>query len=93
MADACPCCGQAWPAAQRVERELALLREWIARENVRVMAGRIAEADAARYLGRQPRTLRYWRDGERPLPYSRVGGRVLYQVEDIAVLLVDSGEW
>lgn len=91
--DTCPTCGQPWPVAHRVERELVKLREWIEREHVHPIAGRISERDAARYLGRAPRTLRGWRDGERPLPFLMLGGRPYYAPEDVAVLMVDSQQW
>ena len=93
MTACCPTCGREWSAAQRVEREAALLRDWIAREGVRLVAGRISEPDAARYLGRSERTLRQWRDTERPLPFTRIGGRALYGIEDVAIFLVDCARW
>ncbi|ANK84168.1 MULTISPECIES: helix-turn-helix domain-containing protein [unclassified Rhizobium] len=49
--------------------------------------GRIGEYDAAMLLGRSPTTLRNWRFGERPIPHSKLGGRIMYRLEDLAAFL------
>lgn len=52
--------------------------------HVRVLPdGRIARADAARFLGRTPKTLAEWaRLGLGPRPH-RVGGRIFYFLKDL----------
>lgn len=92
MTEVCPCCRREWPRALRVGRELEVLREWCAVEGVRLVAGRILESDLARYLDKSERTLRGWRDQERPLAFTRLGGRVLYAPEDVARYIVEHGE-
>ena len=45
--------------------------------------GRVARADAAKFLGYQPKTLAEWaRLGKGPRGW-RVGGRVFYRIEDL----------
>ncbi|MGI0528006.1 helix-turn-helix domain-containing protein [Rhizobium giardinii] len=49
--------------------------------------GRIGEYDAAALLGKAPQTLRNWRSGAGPLRCSRLGGRILYKIADLAAFL------
>lgn len=93
MTRCCPTCGGELTPDQRVVLETAQLRRWIEDEGVRLTAGRLLEADLARYLGKAPRTLRYWREHDRPLPFTRNGIRITYRVEDVAVYLVDGARW
>jgi hypothetical protein len=53
--------------------------------------GRIGEYDAARLLCKSPQTLRNWRYAARPLPHSRIGGRVMYALADLAAYLKNGG--
>lgn len=54
------------------------------RETVRVLPdGRLPRQDAARFLGKQPKTLAEWsRLGIGPIP-RKVGGRIFYRLEDL----------
>jgi hypothetical protein len=58
--------------------------EGVERVRVRVLPdGRMSRADAALYLGHQPKTLAMWQLQGKGPPSLRVGGRVFYFREDL----------
>ncbi len=64
------------------------LRRWCVERNIWVgPAGDVSEATAAVMLGRQPATLRSWRNVDGKLPYRKVAGRIRYRIDDIAKLI------
>ncbi|WP_086996963.1 helix-turn-helix domain-containing protein [Rhizobium sullae] len=71
---------------------VSMLRMACAERGVIVTAdGRVGENDAAALLGKASQTLRNWRAGARPLPFSKIGGTVTYHLQDLAELL-DGGK-
>jgi hypothetical protein len=54
------------------------------RVRVRVLPdGRLDAVNAARYLGRSPKTLAQWRLHGKGPPSHKVGGRVFYYLDDL----------
>ncbi|MER9233638.1 helix-turn-helix domain-containing protein [Mesorhizobium sp. M0622] len=53
--------------------------------------GRVGEYGAAMLVGKSPQTLRNWRYAARPLPHSRIGGRIMYGLADLAAYLKNGG--
>lgn len=85
----CPTCGQIWPEDRRQTIE-DLKKSCVQNGWPVYPGGRVNEAVAAALLGRAVGTLRNWRYGERPLPFTRPGagrGRVTYRLSDIADFL------
>jgi hypothetical protein len=74
------------PVAAKVEelktacRELAIMVSW---------DSHVTEPAAAQLLGKAPTTLRNWRDQHRPLPFRKLGGRVQYDLADLAAYIVN----
>jgi hypothetical protein len=67
--------GGARGQARSADRDLAILVTW---------DGHVIERDAARLLGKAPHTLKNWRDQHQPLPFRKLGGRVQYDLADLA---------
>jgi 3',5'-cyclic AMP phosphodiesterase CpdA len=60
-------------------RELAIFVTW---------DGFVSEAGAAQLLGKAAHTLKNWRDQHRPLTFRRNGGRIQYDLDEIARFLL-----
>jgi hypothetical protein len=63
---------------------MAAVSEGVEQVRVRVLPdGRLTREEAAKYLGKQPKTLAMWQlQGKGPRPV-RVGGRVFYYLNDL----------
>lgn len=86
--DRCPQCG--FDLRAPIDR-VAQLRALCEANDIAVtLAGLVDERDAARLLGKQPGTLRRWRETGREIPHRRIGGprgRVYYSLEELAKAL------
>ncbi len=86
----CPHCGQPMPT-DPVAAESERIRRWAAENGIPVLLGDcIRQADAARYLGRAPKTLQNWAATDERLPARRLRGRVYHDIEAIARLVSES---
>ena len=49
--------------------------------------GFVLERDAAQLIGKAPHTLKNWRDQRRPIPFRKLGGRIQYDLAELAAFL------
>ena len=60
----------------------------VERVRVRILpGGRMTRIDAAKYLGRQPKTLAMWALGKKGPPVHKAGGRCFYMRDDLDAFL------
>ncbi|OWQ95109.1 hypothetical protein CDQ91_14405 [Sphingopyxis witflariensis] len=52
---------------------------------------RVDEKTAAWLIGKAPDTLRNWRMANRPITFSKFGGRVSYRLNDVARWMIETG--
>lgn len=89
----CPTCGQlvvgpAAPSPAALDHLVEQLRAWCqTKGHVVLAADRVREDTAAEILDRSVGTLRNWRAGARPLPFTTVHGRTTYFLRDLAQAL------
>lgn len=88
----CECCGRPLeadpPADPVVADPVAELRAWCLARGLVVLPGDLVRTDtAALVLGMKPQSLRTDRCYAARIPCRRVGGRVVYDLRDLALLL------
>lgn len=86
----CPSCGRELPR-DPVEEMIERLRE-ACRERGAFVSwdGHVSERTAAALLGREMGTLRNWRSLHRPLKFRKLNGRIEYQLNELAQMLVNA---